>query len=105
MKHEIPDNRHLKRFEDYLLARGRKSSGRYLQVAQRFLEANPGEEAPFEAHHVNRFLANLSRGGAGGRSHSPYGGCLQLAKTTEHSGSNYYRQDAASTHDHPSAEI
>ena len=66
MKQEIPENKHLKRFEDYLLARGRKSSGRYLQVAQQFLKANPGELEPFEAHHVNRFLANLSRGGAGG---------------------------------------
>ena len=68
MKHEIPDNRHLKRFEDYLLARGRKSAGRYLQVAQRFLKANPGEEEPFKAHNVNRFLASLSRGGARGRT-------------------------------------
>jgi len=71
MKHEISaipeDNRHLKRFEDYLLARGRKSAGRYLQVAQRFLEANPGEEDPFEAQHVNRFLAGLSRK-AGGKT-------------------------------------
>jgi len=58
----------LERFEDYLLARGRKSSRRYLQVAQRFLEANPGEEKPFEAHHVNRFLASLSRKGARGRT-------------------------------------
>ena len=69
MKHErtaIHESNHLKRLEDYLDARKRKSSGRYLQVAQRFLEANPGEAAPFEAHHVNRFLANLSRGGAGG---------------------------------------
>ena len=57
----------LGRFEDYLLARGRKSAGRYLQVAQRFLEANP-EEEPFEAHNVNRFLAGLSRGGAKGRT-------------------------------------
>jgi len=57
----------LGRFEDYLLARGRKSAGRYLQVAQRFLEANP-EETPFEAHNVNRFLAGLSRGGAKGRT-------------------------------------
>jgi len=68
MKHEIPENRHLKRFEDYLLARGRKSASRYLQVAQRFLEANPGEEGPFEAHNVNRFLASLSRKGARGRT-------------------------------------
>jgi len=68
MIHEYPDNRHLKRFEDYLLARGRKSAVRYLQVAQRFLEANPGEEEPFEAHNVNRFLASLSRGGARGRT-------------------------------------
>ncbi len=69
MKHErtaIHESNHLKRFEDYLLARGRKSAGRYLQVVQRFLEANPGELEPFEAQHVNRFLANLSRGGAGG---------------------------------------
>ena len=51
----------LGRFEDYLLARGRKSAGRYLQVAGLFLEANPGELEPFEAHHVNRFLARLSR--------------------------------------------
>ena len=58
----------LGRFEDYLLARGRKSAGRYLQVAQRFLEANPGEEEPFEARHVNRFLASLSRGGAQART-------------------------------------
>jgi len=58
----------LGRFEDYLLARGRKSSSRYLQVAQRFLEANPGEEEPFEARHVNRFLASLSRGGARGKT-------------------------------------
>ena len=60
MKHEIHENRLLKRFEDSLLARGRKSAGRYLQVAQRFIEANPGELDPFEAHHVNRFLAGLS---------------------------------------------
>jgi len=58
----------LGRFEDYLLARGRKSAGRYLQVAQRFLEANPGELEPFEARHVNRFLAGLSRKGARGRT-------------------------------------
>jgi len=32
-------------------------------VAQRFLEANQGEQKPFEAHHVNRFLAGLSRKG------------------------------------------
>jgi len=58
----------LGRFEDYLLARGRKSAGRYLQVAQRFLEVNSGELEPFEARHVNRFLAGLSRGGARGRT-------------------------------------
>ena len=61
------ESSHLKRFEDYLLARGRKSSGRYLQVAQRFIEANPGDEDPFEAQHVNRFLAGLSRK-AGGKT-------------------------------------
>ena len=67
MKHERLESSHLKRFEDYLLARGRKSSGRYLQVAQRFIEANPGDEDPFEAQHVNRFLAGLSRK-AGGKT-------------------------------------
>jgi len=69
MKHEITeDNKHLSRFEDYLLARGRKSTPRYLLVAQRFLEANPGEEEPFEAHHVNSYLALLRRRGAKGRT-------------------------------------
>jgi len=68
MKDKILENRHLKRFEDYLLARGRKSAARYLQVAQRFLEANREEEEPFEAHNVNRFLAGLSRKGARGRT-------------------------------------
>jgi len=63
MKHETPENNHLKRFEDYLLARGRKSAGRYLQVAPGCIEANPGELEPFEAHHVNRFLAGLIRRG------------------------------------------
>ena len=37
-------------------------------MAQRFLEVNPGEEEPFKAQHVTRFLANLSRGGARGRT-------------------------------------
>ena len=61
-------NKHLKRFEDYLLARKRKSAGRYLRVAQHLFDANPGEEDPFEAHHVNSFLAGLSKGGARGRT-------------------------------------
>jgi len=54
--------------EDYFLPRGRKSASRYLQVAQQLLEVNPGEEEPFEALHVNRFLSSLSRGGALGRT-------------------------------------
>ena len=64
-KHEA-----LGRFEEYLLARGRKNASRSLQVAQRFLEVNPEEEEedPFEAHNVNRFLASFGRGDARGRT-------------------------------------
>ena len=47
-------------FEDNLLPCWRKSAGRYLQVAQRFLGSNSGEIEPFEGWHVNRFLDNLS---------------------------------------------
>ena len=50
----------LGRIEDYLLARGRKTLGRYLPVSQRFLEANPVEEGPFKAHHVNWFARAAS---------------------------------------------
>ena len=60
MKHErtaSTGNNHLKRFEDYLLARKSKSSGRYLQVAEQYFSVNGEEGEPFEAHNVNRFLA------------------------------------------------
>jgi len=46
-------------FEDNLLALDRKNADRYLQVAQRFLQANPGRKEPFEAWHVNRLPACL----------------------------------------------
>jgi len=71
MKHERPashESNHLKRFEDYLHARKRKSTGRYLQVARQFLEVNADEDDPFEARHVDGFLADLSRGDAKGRT-------------------------------------
>ena len=68
MKKEKTESAKCLLFEDYILARGKKCAGRYLQVAQRFLEVKPGEEEPFEARHVNRFLASLSRGGARGRT-------------------------------------
>ena len=57
----------LRRLKDYLLAWSRKSANRCLQVAQRLLEANPGDEKPFEARHVNMFLARLSKGSERGR--------------------------------------
>ena len=51
-----------------LLARKRKSWGRYLQVAEKLLEVNADEDDPFEARHVNGFLAALSRRGVGGNT-------------------------------------
>jgi len=57
----------LKRFEDYLIARNRKSVDRYLRIASEYL-ASCSEDELFTAHSVNRYLADLARRGAGGRT-------------------------------------
>ncbi len=57
----------LRRFEDYLLARDRRSIDRYLRIAREYLESCDGENL-FSAESVNRYLADLARRGVGGRT-------------------------------------
>jgi len=60
-------NELLRRFEDYLIARNRRSVDRYLRIASEYLEAC-GEEELFTAQSLNRYLADLARRGVGGRT-------------------------------------
>lgn len=79
MKKEMTESAKCLQFEDYLLARSRKSAGRYLRVAQRFLEANPGEENPFEASHVNSSSPASAEEAHGGR---PCGGTTSSSRSS-----------------------
>ena len=58
----------LKRFEDYLIARNRRSVDRYLRIASEYLASCSDGKELFTAHSVNRYLADLARRGVGGRT-------------------------------------